>query len=299
MTIAVIWQEDGFQWCAADTRIVGNNDAPMTEIAAKIYAIPVVVSAIGGQLSTERTQQSFCGPWPFGAPWRQLEGRKVLSPGERQPRYWTQYGFVFAGAASPASMTAVTASTFLQKLAGPGDPPTFEKIAEFVCRLAKRFMEDRRQFGADGIFQAAFFGWCPHTMIYKIAHIDGRNDGGSFRVELSYPPAPRTDGDPWLVLGSADPAFRSTLAEYRRAETIIAKMVPRRVIEKMVAEERDQTVGGATSIGFANQHGFELYYAAEPITRGQPAMRRIFNGLDLDTEIGQIGNHFVATAGMA
>jgi hypothetical protein len=98
VTIAVVWQEDGFQWCAADTRLVaGDDDQRATEIAAKIYAIPVVVSAMGN-----------------GFP--------------RQPHYWTQYGFVYAGAALPAAMTAVTASTLLQKLTRPGDranPPTF------------------------------------------------------------------------------------------------------------------------------------------------------------------------------
>ncbi len=37
MTIAVIWQEDGLQWCAADTRLVaGNDDQATTEVAAKI-----------------------------------------------------------------------------------------------------------------------------------------------------------------------------------------------------------------------------------------------------------------------
>jgi hypothetical protein len=84
-------------------------------------------------------------------------------------------------------MTAVTASTFLQKLARPGDradPPTFEQIAELVCRLAKRFMTESRQFGSHGIFSAAFFGLCPHEQQYKVAYIDGRDDAGSFRVEL-------------------------------------------------------------------------------------------------------------------
>src|SRR5262245_58446673 len=116
MTIAVIWQEDGLQWCAADTRLVAiSNNEQMTEIAAKIYSIPVAAAA--------------------------------LSPDLRLPHYWTQYGFVYAGAALPASMTAITASTFLQKLARPGDraaPPTFEQIAELVQRLAKRFMADSR-----------------------------------------------------------------------------------------------------------------------------------------------------------
>lgn len=273
MTIAVIWQEDGFQWCAADTRLVaGNDDEPMTEIAAKIYAIPVVAGALDPGLNP------------------------------RQPHYWTQYGFVYAGAALPASMTAVTASTFLQKLARPGDradPPTFEQIAELVHRLAERFMADRRRFRSDGIFSAAFFGWCPHALKYKIAYIDGRNDAGSFRVELSYPAPPQTDGNPWLVLGDGASTFKSTLAAYRGTEGHITKRVPRRVIDKMVAEGRDRTVGGATSVGAAHQHGFELFYAVEPITPGQSAARRVFNGLDLDTEVGQVGPYIVATYGIA
>jgi hypothetical protein len=123
MTIAVIWQEDGFQSCAADTRLVADpDDSPTTEIAAKIYAIPVVVGALDLELKPH------------------------------QPHYWTQYGFVYAGAAFPAAMTAVTASTFLQKLAHPCgrvDAPRFEHIAEFVQRLAKRFILDRRRFLMD------------------------------------------------------------------------------------------------------------------------------------------------------
>lgn len=282
MTIAVIWQEDGFQWCAADTRLVADpNDEPTTEIAAKIYAIPVVVRALDHEL--------------------------------RQPHYWTQYGFVYAGAALPASMTAVTASTLLQKLARPGDrtaPPTFEQIAELVHRLAKRFMEDRRRFSkrlmedrrrfeSEGIFSAAFFGWCPHEEKYKIAHIDGRTDAGGFRVELCYPSPPPTDGAPWLVLGSARSTFEATLAAYQHAEEHISKRVPRRVIDKMVAEQPDPTVGGATSIGIAHRNSFELAFAVEPVVHGQPAARRIFNGMDLDIEIGPIGQYFVAGIGLA
>lgn len=272
VTIAVVWQEDGFQWCAADTRLVaGDDDRPATEIAAKIYAIPVVVSAMGNGFPS-------------------------------QPHYWTQYGFVYAGAALPATMTAVTASTLLQKLTRPGDredPPTFEQIAEFVCRLAKRFMTERRQFGGDGIFSAMFFGWCPHKAIYKLAYINGRDDAGGFRVELTYPAPPQVDGDPWFILGSGDKMFKSTLAEYRNTERHITKRVPRRVIDKMVDEAPNRTVGGATSIGMARRNGFELFYVIEPITPGQPEALRIFNGLDLDTEIGPIGQYHVAITGLA
>jgi len=272
MTIAVIWQEDGFLWCAADTRLVeGKKDEPTTDVATKIYTIPLVTAALNETI-------------------------------HRQPHYWTQFGFVYAGAALPASMTAITASTLLQSLARPGDkadPPKFEEIAEFVRRLSDRFMRDRRQFGGDGLFSAAFFGWCTHEMKYKVAHIDGRIDGGAFRVELHFPEPPAVDKQPWLVLGSASSAFTSAFESYKDTEPYIRMRVPRRVIEKMVAESTDQTVGGATSIGAANQFGFELYYALEPIVPGQPAARRVFNGLDLDTEVGHVGQYLVAAKGLA
>ncbi len=273
MTIAVVWQEDGYQWCAADTRLVaGADDKPTTEIGSKIYVIPLAASALN--------PDSFV----------------------RVPHYVTQYGFVYAGAALPASMTAVTASTLLQKLARPGgrgNPPTFEEIAIFMHRLSRRFMSERRTFGAEGLFSAAFFGWCPHTEKYRLAHIDGRDDFGGFRVDLSYPDPPEKDGEPWLILGNAKPKFETSLNSYRNCERHIGKRVPRRVIERMVAEQSEPTVGGATSIGMAHQRGFELFYGLEPIVRGEPAARGIFNGLDLNSDIGQVGQYLVAINGMA
>ena len=97
------------------------------------------------------------------------------------------------------------------------------------------------------------------------------------------------------MLGSGASVF----ASYRGTERHITKQVPRRVIDKMVAGAQDRTVGGAVSIGAAHQHGFELLYAVEPVTPGQPAARRIFNGLDLDTEVGQVGQYVVAANGIA
>lgn len=273
MTIAVIWFEDGHQWCAADTRLTaGKKDKLVSEIGSKIFSIPVATAAI------------------------------VPNGGTRAPHYSTEYGFVYAGSALPAVLTAATAATLLSKLGrvgSPTSPPQFERIAELVHRLATRFMSERRHLEGDGKFSAAFFGWCPHSESYKLAHIDGRDDAGLFRVELSFPEKPEVDGDPWLVLGSGSPTFGKTLGSYRATEKHITSRVPRRVIEKMIAESADPTVGGATSVGFAHQHGFELLYTMEPVTLGESAARRTFNGLDLDTEIKEVFPYEVAMFGVA
>lgn len=279
MTIAVIWQEDSLLWCAADTRIVVDpNNRVATEIAAKIYVIPVAVAALDAD----------------GNP--------------REPHYRAQYGFVYAGSVAPATMTAITSSTFLQKLVRSGSQvsqPTFEQLAEFVCRLSKRFMAERREHGADGKFSAGFFGWCPHTKKYKVAHIDGR-DEGSFRVELSYPEVPEEEGDTWLILGDGAGKFRSLLADPNVEWP--AKRVARHVIDKMVSEEQDPTVGGATSIAFAHENRLEFCATTEmnidardhasrkSSSRDQkrmPIRRPMFNGLDLETEVGSVGEYEV------
>ena len=273
MTIAVVWEEDGFLWCAADTRLVaGAQDKPTTEIGSKIYSISMAVAAFG----------------PDGF--------------VRAPHIRSQFGFVYAGAALPASTTAVTATTLLQKLARPGNqvsPPRFEDVAGLVHRLARRFMLERRGLGSDAGFSAAFFGWCPHDQRFKVAHIDHREERGNLYVDLLFPPAPAEDGEPWLVLGTGTGTFYRGLDAWREADEVITKRVPRRVIERMVAGGVDPTVGGATSIAFASQHAFELCYSLEPVQGQSPLARGVFNGLDMETEIGAVGEYLVAITGMA
>ncbi|EIZ83627.1 hypothetical protein WYO_3638 [Methylobacterium sp. GXF4] len=273
VTIAVIWLEDGHQWCAADTRLVaGKEDDPVTEIGSKIFSISVSTSAI------------------------------IPGAGTRAPHYSTEYGFVYAGSALPAVLTAATASTLLSKLGSRGgrtSPPEFERMAELVHRLAKRFIIERRRFDGDGSFSAAFFGWCPHAEDYKVAHIEASEDAGGPRVQIYYPSKPQVDGEPWLVLGGAAATFQATFDAFVSSGSPITSRVPRSVIDKMVAENVDRTVGGSTSVGFAHQHGFELLYTMEPITPGTSDARRTFNGLDLDTEIGEVFPYQVAMFGVA
>lgn len=269
MTVAVIWKEEDHLWCSADSRLVaGPQDGVVTEMVAKIHSIPVSVHA--------QDEQGFF----------------------RVPHYWTQYGFVYAGSAAPASMTAITASTLLQQLARRGDrtsPPHFEEIAELVRKLAKNFMCERRHFGQDGRFWSALFGWCPHAEDWKVAHISPHGDADNFRVELQFPQAPDSDGKPWLILGTGKSVFETTYTALQAEGLSASRHVPRLVIEKMVNEALDRTVGGTVSTGAAHRNGFVLFHSedVDPWEGAKPI--RIFNGLDLDRDVGEVFPYQIAT----
>ncbi|MBY6117825.1 type II toxin-antitoxin system VapB family antitoxin [Mameliella alba] len=269
MTVAVIWRENDHLWCAADSRLViGDNDQTVTEMMSKIYSIPVTVHA------------------------QDEEGHL------RVPHYWTQYGFVYAGSATPASMTAITAATLLQQLARQGgrtNPPRFEEIAELVRKLAARFITERRQFGGEGSFWSSFFGWCPHDEVWKVAYMSPQGDAGNFRVELQYPPVPDEDGAPWLTLGTGKPAFEEAYATHSANCASDSRHVPRLVIEKMIDERLDETVGGSVSVGVAHRKGFKLFHSEIIDPWDSSKRRRIFNGLDLDRDVGDVFPYHVAT----
>lgn len=273
MTITVIWKEGNLLWCSADSRLVaGCEDSVVTDLVAKIHSIPVLVHA--------QDEEGFL----------------------RSPHYWTQYGFVYAGSAAPASMTAITASTLLQQLARPGsrtNPPCFEEIAELVRKLAQNFMSERRQLGQDGLFWSALFGWCPHSEDWKVALISPHCDSDSFRVELCYPQAPAVDGEPWLVLGTGKQKFQETYSALLVDLAAGQRHVPRLVIEKMIREELDGTVGGSVSTGAAHRNGFLLFHSETVNHWGSAEPIRIFNGLDLDRDVGGVFPYQIVTQALS
>lgn len=269
MTVAVIWQEEDLLWCAADSRLVVEpSDQTVTEMATKIYSIPVVVHA--------QDQEGYL----------------------RDPHYWTQYGFVYAGSAAAASMTAVTAATLLQQLARQGgriSQPRFEEVAKLVKRLAHRFIRERRDLGGDGSFWCALFGWCHHEGNWQVAYISPQEEIGNFRVELQYPKAPKEDGAPWLVLGTGRQHFIETHNALLAKVKGTARHVPRLAIEQMIRDGLDRTVGGTVSTGAAHRNGFVLFHSEEEDPLNPTQVRRIFNGLDLDRDVGDVIPYRVAT----
>ena len=74
------------------------------------------------------------------------------------------------------------------------------------------------------------------------------------------------------------------------------KRKPFRAIQRMLGGEMDATVGGAVSLGFAHRHGFNPVYTLE---QSGFQTRSLFNGLDLDTDIGSVGQYTSGLLGLA
>lgn len=274
MTIAALWKEDNLLWCAADTRLVaGKSDDPTTESASKIFTVPLSTSAFDAE----------------GSP--------------RQPHYWTQYGFVYSGSALSAIMTVGNCTTLFQRLVSPGfeleNPPHFHDVAACVKRISEHFMRERRSFGSDGLFDAVFFGWCPYAEDFKVALIEGRDDSGSFRVDLSYPEEPAVSGEPWVVIGSGKSSFEKALSTLKVGAAGFVKRVPKAAIEDMIAKSTDKTVGGAISLGAAHKRGFEVFSTIVPIVPGEPEAYQLFNGMDLARNVGSVGRYSANLTGLA
>jgi len=274
MTIVAVWEEDGHGWMAADTRFANDSGTITSDSGAKLYSLPIRCHRPGGDGSL------------------------------RVAHWWSSYGFAFAGAVLPASMTAVTASTLLQQLVGPANtqlPPRFEEIAEFVRSIASKFAREHydahQREGA--LFSAGMLGWCPYDEKFKVAHIspfDG--GGGTFDMKVTFPAAPQS-GEAWLLLGSEGAKLSFDL-EYQQVAHSRARR-PILAIENMIAKN-GSLVGGALSLAVcqpSSPAGVTLLYRLLPQVPGAPAARRVFNGIDLDKELSQVGNYQVGVIGLA
>jgi len=279
MTIVAVWYEpqDKLLWAVADTRISQRGQSGgvivSTESGAKLLPLPVVCRVLG-----------------------QDDGFLVA------PYYTSNVGFVFAGSALAAGQTYLTAVTLLQNLAtlGVKNPPVLKDIAELVRRLAERFCREvlSGAAGGHGTFEACIFAWCQHNKRYEIHTLKPDNDAGHFAIKMTSC-VPR-DEDDVVLLGSGAKEFRTRLAEIRKTGDATGRKLraPKLAVEAMIREESVDDVGGSLSIGFCSEHNFNLCSWVSPKVMGQPAARRTLNGIDLDTEVGLVGDLIVAGVGV-
>ncbi|WP_421695020.1 hypothetical protein [Aestuariivirga sp.] len=282
MTIVAIWHEaaDDALWAVADTRISfplqSGGTQVRTEIGAKLLLLPTVCRRIATQTN--------------------------LFPA---PHFWRTYGFAFAGDVLPAILTHAHASTFLQNLVNvtTADPPMLREVADMVRRVATRVSREMLTNDmAYGRFECSIFGECPHSNrfeVYGITPLTRPDDESKLVCNDPY-----KEGLP-ILLGDAKEQFNLAYEQYQRDGDPEGRTLrlPKRAIERIISEGVG-TVGGSLSIGMVchayalHERSFQLLRWLQPIERGKPQAICTFNGMDVDSEIGQVGPCIIGMLGM-
>jgi hypothetical protein len=279
MTVVAVWFEptDDAVWSVADTRIsaVGASGGTIirTDSGAKLFSLPVVCR----KMSTAETIHS-------------------------NPHFSTSFGFSFAGDTLPATMTFATASTFLQNLvtSGSANPPLLRDIARLVRTLAERYSRESLagSNGKYGQFEAAIFGWCPHLARFAIYHLFPKLNSSSFSVEIKeHLPV---DESYVQILGSGRERLTAQIELIRaNGDRFLRKgLVPKLAAEAIIEEDKGD-VGGSLSVGIATRWRYDLYSWVRPVEPGKPQAIFSFNGINLATEIENVGHYIIGLNGIA
>lgn len=230
MTLAVVWYREKFGelWCAADTRISGD-DRVLTDSGPKIFQVPVV-----------------CHEHLKSAKWRVCKRHS--------------FGFAYAGSTLCAISTHSIATACTQNLAqekGFRKEVSVESIANLYSEIATRqviemssrqgIKESQSQFFFDGLI----FGFCPAEKRFMAFVMVSSLAGGLFHFNIG-----RILVEPgwYLPIGSGESAFvalRKELQDEPDAGVIST-------LREMVKRETRSDVGGYLQVGICNKLGFRV-----------------------------------------
>jgi hypothetical protein len=267
MTSVVIWHEpaDMVLWAVADTLIsTGPQSArPLSDKGPKLFP-----------LSVQCFQPSSSGFFDRAS-------------------YHATLGFAYAGAVLPASMTYAAASACLLNLIHHKHvpPPSLKEIAEFVARMAGRYLEDTER-----LFELAVFGWCPTIGHYDAFAITPTKSGDRLQMAVS-----RSDilsPGTYCILGTHKTAVGERIAEVERqrsGQSIVR--APITALRNAIESGALEGIGGSLQLGQANRQHFQLLRWCRPIPSSIPQAKFYFLGMDVDEEIGTVGNCLVGMQG--
>ena len=264
MTVVAVWFEphDNAVWAVSDTRVTGVEGA-ITDGAAKI--LPLTMTCLA--------------PGPTG-----FFDQLTLS---------TTFGFAYSGSTLVGVMTYTVANTLIQSLsARPGErPPNLMDVAGLVARVAERYV---REVGSD--IEAVIFGWCPLERRYRAALI--QHDPNAVPRRMTAIEQPLLDNEFCILLGTAKERVRRAIERtYEELNGLALKRAPRLALQRLIEAGDFPEIGGSLQIGMASQLGFQLMSHVAPLVRGQPQAARYFLGINIDDEIGLVGQHFVGMTG--
>jgi hypothetical protein len=276
VTVVAIWFEpqDKGLWAAADTRISvpapGGGVYVRTDSAAKLYSLSVVCRPIAN------SQELFPPPHWFGT-----------------------FGFAFSGDALPALMTFATATSCLANLKSftRTSPPTLRSVAEVVRRLGTLLGKETAasRNGSALQMEIAVFGWCP--ILERFAVYSLAPDVPADPLSLALKEALPATNEEITVLGSGGEEILERAARLREGGT--EYRAPTWAVRGMINQGGTPEVGGSLTLGFANRFGFNHFAPMTPMPGGTSGILMTLNGIDIDQQIGPVGEYRISMIGMA
>lgn len=101
-----------------------------------------------------------------------------------------------------------------------------------------------------------------------------------------------------IVLGSGGKLVLEGVTQMRANGASTSTHLPKWVMQGIVRQGVKDDVGGSMAIGIANALECRLYRLASPIASGQPGLKMTYNGIDIDAEVGLVGQYMVGLHGM-
>ncbi|ADH87937.1 hypothetical protein Snov_0604 [Ancylobacter novellus DSM 506] len=261
MTCIAIWYEafDKVLWAVGDTRTINHLNGSLSEASAKIFPLTVkcFVPGTSGFFDNLRLSRTL--------------------------------GFAFAGNTFSALQTYSALNAALQHMIGLPDLPlpSMADVAMLAQRLGTRyFVETLRPF------EMAVFGCCPASNTLQVFHLEW----DASRLMFDLRSLPETTSASPLLLGSHKPEIAEAIAELDAKAEHALRRTPSRVLASIIREGRFPDVGGTLQIGTTRGREFGLMSYMQPSGNG-PQCAMVFLGLDVETDLGQVGAFKVAPMG--
>jgi hypothetical protein len=274
MTAVAIWYEERTLWAVADTRISADGaegSIIRTDLAPKLLPLRVT-----------------CRPIPSSS-----DSRSPIT-------YQSTFGFAYSGDILPALMTYTTAMACLDNLSAVGtpSPPSLKEVSGMVGRLAVQFgsqvAESRNKYELP--FSFCIFGWCPQDAKYQGAVF--RQQRGELSFDVKMVPIQSTEAP--IVIGSGAALFE---AELRRLQSDgdefhRTSQLPKIAMENIIKRGERKDVGGSLAIAGVTAEWFHLFRHVRPIMPNQ-AVAATFNGIDVESDLGTVGQYWIGLWGLA
>jgi hypothetical protein len=224
-----------------------------------------------------------------------------------QDAFQTDIGFAYSGATLSALSAHALASALLGNLAAQTGtpPPSMSEIAFFIGGVSAEYMREVGQLnGNNALFGAIVFGFCHATRQLRGFEIRPRLNHSPFTCDVVEHDLQQNNSI--VIIGSCPDLLRRRIEVDRAAaieqgniHPVIDIDRPARVLQALIDEGADPSVGGMIQQGWATAAGFEVVAKLRPITPRPPSSRNAglfvlgFDAMDVQ----QIGDYAVLLTG--